>query len=352
MNEINHTNVIKSEIESILIKSFAGYSTQEEDEAIAQWLTRSEDNIQQWRHLKKIWDDSTRLQYSGEINLDKALRDTKKQIPHFKSQTLLFRYLTQAVAVLLLSLVFSGIINYFIERIEKPGAVVYQEIKAAYGTQTRLLLADGTQVWLNSGSILRFPTDFDNQSTRDVSLTGEGYFEVYKDASKPFVVHTQNLGIKVLGTSFNVNAYKNESHVVVALVEGKVSVQQQVKSGFKELLQLAPSEIADFDRNQNKIVYSKESQIDRYTAWKDGKVVFFDESMDKIVRRLENWYNVEIEIADNSLLKNHITATFDDESLDRIVKYLSMSTSFKYKYVDLTSSGGFEEPRQKIIFYR
>jgi ferric-dicitrate binding protein FerR (iron transport regulator) len=141
-------------------------------------------------------------------------------------------------------------------------------------------------------------------------------------------------------------------HVTVALVEGKVSVIKETGSYTNELLQLKPSEVADYDVDENEIYYSKTKQIGRYTAWKDGKIVFSDDTMEKMVGLLENWYNVDIEVKDSSLLQYHFTATFSDESLDQILKYLSISTSFKYRFVDPKEFGGSADQRRKIILYQ
>ena len=176
--------------------------------------------------------------------------------------------------------------------------------------------------------------------------------EVHHNPQKPFIVHTRELGVKVLGTCFNVNAYENLKNVTVALVEGKVSVLKEGNKKSSELLQLNPSEVADYNVDENKIYYSKAEQIGRYIAWKDGTIVFSEDSMEKMVCLLENWYNVDIEVADKSLLNYHFTATFKDESLDQILKYLSISTSFKYRFVDPKEFGGSADQRRKIILYQ
>ncbi|PTN08164.1 FecR family protein [Mangrovibacterium marinum] len=343
------------EIEPILIKSFAGQASSEDEKRIADWIAASDDNFAEWKRYKALWNKSKALQYSDKIDLEKALIATKRRIPQFhKTKSFKLQWWMQAAAVILLSLLFSVTINYFREESKKLVAtnVVYQEVKAAYGTQTKVLLEDGTLVWLNSGSKLRFPNTFASQDTRNVELVGEGYFEVYHNPQHPFIVHTRDIGVKVLGTTFNVNAYENTKRVTVALVEGKVSVINERADQKKELLQLHPSEIADYSIDENKIYYSETENIGRYTAWKDGKIVFLEDSMAEMVGLLENWYNVDIEVQDKSLLRNHFTATFHDESLDQILKYLSISTSFKYRFVDSKEFGGSGDQRQKIVIYR
>lgn len=345
-----------NDIEQLLLKSFTGKTSEAEEQQIADWMAESDDNIREWEQYRKLWDNSPRLHYSRHIDVEKALSATKKRIPQFKSNRRYLRWAQQAAAVLILSFLFSFAINYF--RGHQPASeaagqqLVYQELKAAYGTQTKLALADGTEVWLNSGSSLRFPLSFQGQSNRTVELKGEGYFKVSKDTSRPFVVKAGNLGVKVLGTLFNVNAYENEGHIRVALVEGKVSIEQQLENKTSELLQLNPSEVADYNRTENKILYSKTDQMDYYTGWKDGKIVFSDDSMQEMVHRLENWYNVDIQIAAESLLKYHFTATFHGESLDQVLKYLSLSTSFQYRFVQPKGFDGPDGGKRKIVLYQ
>ncbi len=343
----------KQNIESLFIQSFLGKTTPEEEKIIRCRLDESEENRKEYRAYKKLWDDSKGLMLSGLIDTDSALVRTKNQIPQFSRTIRWIPLIRQAAAVLLLSVVLSSVAYYFLSR--QPhgefNEVVYQEIKAAFGTQTRLTLADGTAVWLNSGSTLRFPLSFENAETRQVDLKGEGYFEVTKNSEKPFIVLTDSLLVKVLGTSFNVNAYENEKQIEVALIEGKVELLKQLKGESVPILTLNTSEIADYDTDNNRIHLRKETGINRYTAWKEGKIGFFDDPVEKVVSRLENWYNVDIEIADNRLLAYHFTATFGQESLDQVLKYLSISTPLNYKFIPPSETDIQDGKRTKIIVF-
>jgi transmembrane sensor len=345
--------VEKQHIESLLIKSFSGRTNPGEEEIIRSWLNEADVNKKDFNAYRKLWDDSKNLVLSGSIDPESALIKTKNRIPQFSRKTRRLSLIGQAAAVLLLSVIFSVLINYFFDRQPETetSKIVYQEIKAAYGTQTKLTLADGTAVWLNSGSKLRFPLSFENTVQRQVDLKGEGYFEVTKDSQKPFIVNTCNLQVKVHGTSFNVNAYENEKHVEVALISGKVELLQQVKGKAVSIMTLQPSEVADYDAESNRIVHKTEMEIGRYTAWKDGKIIFFDDPIEKLASRLENWYNVDIEIADNKLRAYHFTATFSQESLDQVLKYLSISTPLDYKFVTLPRTDGQNERHTKIIVF-
>ncbi|WP_423128397.1 FecR family protein [Gaoshiqia sp. Z1-71] len=342
----------KKDIEALLIKSFTGQTDKNEEQTIGEWLAGPEENRKTFEAYRKLWENSKTLTLSGAFDVEPALRRTKQQIPQFTKKTRLLSYWRQAAAVFVLSVLLSSAYHFLM----KPGQntteqTVYQEIKAAYGTQTKLVLADGTAVWLNAGSTLRFPLSFNHLENRRVDLKGEGYFEVAKDEKQPFIVHTSKLQVKVLGTSFNLNAYEEEEHVEVALIEGKVELLQQVKGKDISVMRLNPSDVADYDTKNNQIVRKAEPEITRYTAWKDGKIVFFDDPVEKLVSRLENWYNVDIEIADRRLMAYHFTATFSHESLDQVLKYLSISTPMNYEFIMPLKTDKGEEQRTKVILF-
>ena len=318
-------------MESLLIKSFSEQANEEEERVIREWKAESESNRREFEAFKKLWDDSKKLMVSNAIDVEAALQKTKKQIPQFGKKYRLIFYWRQAAAILVLSVLLSSLYNYFGRSgFSHDGKIVYQEVRAAYGTQTQLELADGTQVWLNAGSKLNFPISFNQQEERKVTLEGEGFFKVTKDAKHPFIVHTTPMDIKVLGTSFNVNAYKGQN-VTVALEEGRVSLLKQSGGMTKEVLSLKPLEVANYDVANNKIFRTKENNLERYIAWKEGLIIFSEDPLSKVISRLDNWYNVDIKVSDKKLLSYHITGTFDDNSLDQVLYFLSLTTPINYK---------------------
>lgn len=342
----------KQNIESLFIQSFLGKTTPEEEKIIRSWQDESGENRKEYQAYKKLWEDSDGLMLSGSIDTESALQKSKRRIPQFAIHVRWLNFARQAAAVLLLSVLLTALVHYFMSRKPAvPDQVVYQEVKAAYGTQTKVLLSDGTSVWLNSGSTIRFPMSFGEMENRAVDLIGEGYFEVTKNSGKPFIITTTHLQVKVLGTSFNVNAYEGEKHVEVALLEGKVELLKKTGEGGAPVLTLNPSEVADFNILDHKMTHKKDTDIDRYAAWKDGKIVFFDDPVEKLVSRLENWYNVDIEIADKRLKSYHFTATFGQESLDQVLKYLTISTPFQYRFVAPDAAGDRSVSRTKVILY-
>jgi ferric-dicitrate binding protein FerR (iron transport regulator) len=180
---------------------------------------------------------------------------------------------------------------------EKAGqqAVVYNTVSTARGNQYQLILADGSKVWLNSASSLRFPTSFTGNS-REVELDGEGYFEIAKDASKPFHVKTRTQDIEVLGTHFNVNAYTDEEAVKTTLLEGKVKIvngQWSMVNGAKQAVELKPGEQA-VQTAHSPFTIHHSPDIDQVMSWKNGWFEFEESDIKTIMRQISRWYDVDI----------------------------------------------------------
>ncbi|WP_205509982.1 FecR family protein [Longitalea arenae] len=211
---------------------------------------------------------------------------------------------------------------------ENPAAVVYNKVSTARGNQYQLILADGTKVWLNSASSLRFPTSFAGDR-REVELDGEGYFEVAKDARKPFHVKTRTQDIEVLGTHFNVNAYSDEATVKTTLLEGSVKVGEwstvdgEIKTGNKVMLKPGEQAILSGHSTQSgrqAFTINHSPDIDQVMAWKNGWFEFDDTDIKTIMRQISRWYDVDI---------RYETKTADEKYGGRISRNLNLSNILK-----------------------
>ncbi|WP_347840602.1 FecR domain-containing protein [uncultured Draconibacterium sp.] len=337
-------------IDQIITRKLAGEISNEELAMLNNWLAESEENRKEYAALVQLWDKSKKLYLSEEIDVELALKQTRKRIG-FSTKTRWIIYARQAAAVLLLSVALSFFYNYItpLVKTETAQESIYQEIRASFGTQTKVTLADGTSVWLNSGSSLRFPTSFNKSKNREVELNGEGYFEVIKNTEKPFVVNTSTLGVKVYGTSFNVTAYKKDKSMMVALVEGKVSMIERNGKEGKELLILKPNDVVEYKSEENKIYHKVEPHMYKYTAWKEGKIVFFNDPISVVVQRLQKWYNVDVEINDQRLFDYRFTATFIDESLEQVFKLLCLSSQMQYEIIPSKKLNDDSFTKRKVI---
>ena len=170
----------------------------------------------------------------------------------------------------------------------RDGAPVQSEIIVPRGGEFSLVLSDGSRVWLNSGSSIRFPSRFPRDA-REVSLSGEAYFEVSPDAGRPFAVEVRGERVTVLGTSFNISAYDDDEKVITTLVTGSILLETG-----KERLQLLPGQQARLAPSTGEISLH-EVDATAYIAWTRGAFVFFDESVAGICRILSRWYGVEID---------------------------------------------------------
>ncbi|PTT00941.1 hypothetical protein DBR11_08625 [Pedobacter sp. HMWF019] len=170
--------------------------------------------------------------------------------------------------------------------------VLYNTIETPRGGQYQVNLPDGTKVWLNAGTVFRYPVCFGVAKERRVELTGEGYFEVAKDKRHPFIVHSPAQEVEVLGTHFNINAYIEEPAVKTTLVEGSVSVYTLNKKNVLNPVLLKPGQQAVLDTH-GLVVH--EADTEQEIAWKNGVFLFNDEPLELIMRRISRWYDVDIE---------------------------------------------------------
>jgi len=186
----------------------------------------------------------------------------------------------------------NGMLSYAPTKKANEDEVVYNTVSTARGNQYQLVLSDGTKVWLNSASSLRFPASFTGNS-RDVELDGEGYFEVVKNAAKPFHVKTRTQDIEVLGTHFNVNAYNDEETIKTTLLEGSVRVQSAV--GNRQSAILKPGEQAIVGNDEGASIHiSNDVDLDQVIAWKNGWFEFENTDLRMIMRQVSRWYDVDV----------------------------------------------------------
>lgn len=212
---------------------------------------------------------------------------------------------------------------------EVPSDVlVYNTLTIPSGKQFELELADGTMVYLNAGSSLRYPISFPKTGTRQVSLSGEAFFDVSQDSSRPFIVNVGDLDVKVLGTEFNISAYKEDSNIEVVLVEGSVSLNK-TDDIRDEAITLSPGQKGSFELVSKDI---KVSQVNSnlYTSWMQGQLVFRDLSFDDILTKLERHYNIEIENTNKELGKEVFNASFNNAKIEEVLSYFNDTHKINY----------------------
>jgi ferric-dicitrate binding protein FerR (iron transport regulator) len=215
---------------------------------------------------------------------------------------------------------------------------------APLGSRISFSLPDGTKGWLNSGSSMEYSLPFSNN--RQINILGEAWFDVAHDESHPFEVTAGNSKVKVLGTKFNLNAYPQDNYVEVVLEEGAVEFSVQ---GFSKAIAMKPDERLVFSDGAVDINVTDAS---KYAAWIEGKLVFRGDPMAEVARRIERWYNVDVELVDTEIEKHVIRGTFQDDSLEEVLRYLSMTSPMRYRIVErkILDDGTFQ--KKKVLFYK
>jgi len=219
----------------------------------------------------------------------------------------------------------------FVKSKESEEKEVYNQLRVPKGELFKIILSDGSVVWLNSETKLRFPKTFLPKSTsRTVFLEGEAYFEVAHDEERPFVVSTQALNVKVLGTKFNVSSYSNDDFINTTLVEGSVKV---IDSTHNNSIQLDASYQASFQKKEGKLT-SKKVDPSNYIDWISHRITFNDITFNALRVKIERKYNVEITNENEALKEVRFNGQFDVESIEAILKALSTSYYFTYEIKD------------------
>lgn len=194
------------------------------------------------------------------------------------------------------------------------------------GGQYQIKLPDGTMVWLNAASSLKFPASFHGVKERLVTLTGEGYFEVAKNKEVPFIVHTEKQDVQVLGTHFNINSYPDEGKARTTLLEGSVRVLTAAKPINGVVLK--PGQQSTLLHNQITI---KELNVEDATAWKNGKFKFVNENIHDLMKRIARWYNVEVIYEGNMANKDFSGSVSRFENVSKILDILESTNTVHFK---------------------
>lgn len=212
----------------------------------------------------------------------------------------------------------------------KARTLVYNTLSVPYGKQFEVQLSDGTKVFLNSGTSFKYPVEFIEGKDRLVYVEGEAFFDVVKDTEHPFIVNTNNVNIRVLGTKFNVSSYAEATSINTVLVEGSVKLYNENKDyNLKTALDLKPGFKANWNKSNNKTSIEK-VDVELYYAWIEGKIIFRHMNFNKIIKILERHYNVDIINNNKTLGDKRFTGNFDVESIHQVLKSFSENHSIDY----------------------
>ena len=295
--------------------------------------------------LKEYWDETSSRPSDYPENLDSVLDKINHHIllnSHKTSRIQMLWHLYSRVAAVLLfpALLFT---LYYLQSDNKISYSTWVEVHSPYGVRTQFSLPDGSTGWLNGGSIIKYPVQFG--SIRNVTLNGEAYFDVAKNAKSPFVIDANKISIKVLGTSFNVVSYKNDSISEVIVAEGKVEVAANGYA-FNEILLPSDRLVLNTVRNS----YSKtKANVENYVSWKSGRLIFINERLDEVVRKLSRFYNVDFDIKADVNKNQLFRAILEEESLDEILRYMKITMDIDYSIQERKIAMDDRVSKRKII---
>ncbi|PIF06352.1 MAG: hypothetical protein CSA36_01970 [Draconibacterium sp.] len=197
------------------------------------------------------------------------------------------------------------------------------------GQRSKVVLPDSSIVWLNSGTTLSYPNNFSEQN-RVVLLNGQAFFQVYHKENNPFSVQVNGLIVKVLGTKFDIDAYPENDKIDVVLESGKVELTHKNFESFKYTMK--PGEKATYSIANNALTVNY-TDAALYSSWKDGKLVFRNESMKNVVEKLKRWYNVNIEVTDEEVFNSIFSGTIQNENCEEIFRYIEVVCDVKCKLI-------------------
>ncbi|MGV8094039.1 MAG: FecR family protein [Mangrovibacterium sp.] len=268
------------------------------------------------------------------IDSRKAFIQVVKRIQKQKDGKRFLDILTRVAAILFIPLFVTSIWFFYRQKNQSvPGQFAMQEITNPSGVRSELVLPDGSRVWLNAESTIRFKIPFDFKS-RNVKLTGEAFFEVKKDEQRPFQVESGKVNVTVLGTRFNCKAFPEDTVVEIVLAEGKVELNSTGSKTGKGFI-LSPGERAVINKMTNRTNISA-GNIEKYIGWHEGKLIFDECPLSEVARRLERWFGIGVKITDPKILNYQISTTFENESLHQILALLELASPIKTTLIPAT----------------
>lgn len=298
-----------------LYKYFSGLASDAEKEAIKNWLEEDQANHQILLNERKFYDallladDSMFVQHSAPrfINIKKWMGMGVKW----------------AAAVII---AFLASYTYFVSQVENYMDTAMNTVTVPYGQRVNLSLSDGTKVCLNAGTVFTYPSAF-GKNTRNVELNGEAFFEVSSNKERPFIVHTQDCDVQVLGTKFNVNAYKGEHNFTAALMEGRIRVQNNLNP--KEVINIMPDMQVALEHGKLKVDEIPDYDVYR---WRDGLVCFKELDFMQLLRKVEKYFGVNIKICSTTIRNHSFSGKFRiSDGIDYILRVLQRDVKFTYE---------------------
>lgn len=308
----------------IFFKCFQNQATQEELAEIKDWLGEDIENLEMLNQVYNVFTISSTVPPPLNPDIQKAWDkiDQKISVTSTVKQINYKLIYSIVAAVLVFGLLLSGVIDNYLrmDRLSRQ----FTEVTTLPGQKTSVTLPDGSKVWMNSSSSLKYANNF-NVRKREVILSGEAFFEVFKDKSKRFRVKSGILDIDVYGTSFNIKNYPDDYLQEVTVADGIVGVS----SDAQEIQKLKKGEQAVLNKESKKILFKTED-ADLVTAWKNNELIFRNTPVNEVFKSLESWFGVNIKFDKKMIGGHNYTFKIKTESFKEVLGMMQVMTPFKY----------------------
>tara|TARA_R110002072_G_scaffold214404_2_gene371658 strand:- start:128109 stop:129119 length:1011 start_codon:yes stop_codon:yes gene_type:complete len=325
-------NIPEHQIDLILSKLLTNTASQEELLILENWASLCDENLEVFETFKKVTAESTAEPIL--VNLEEKTNNiwekaSKKNTDSKKKIRTVFKY---AACLFILASLALSVFYYPQQEKEKSDEVIAEAPSFIIrenkpGQKTKIFLPDGSVAYLNSSSSIKYLSGFVGDERR-VFLAGEGFFEVAKDKSKPFIVESRSVETIALGTAFNVKAFEGEVEIRISLVEGEVSVNQL--STTENALILKPGKELLLSPDSNKFL-EQDFDLEDAIGWKEGKLVFTRANLSEVKLRLERWYGVQIDFKGEVPSNWKVTTVYENQSLKNVLTDLQYSRKFAYE---------------------
>ena len=311
------------QIEEVL----AGIASPEDAKYVAEWFATEEGSdyleAAMTQDSELIKNEFADLYVDHDIPSKKILEQIRKNIRIKKLKRICFR----VAAVLIPVVLIVGLYMQLNSKVDLFGTSEYEEVVVDKGERIQIMFQDGTKVYINSDSKLRYPKKF-ALNTREVYLEGEAYFVVAKNKNRPFIVNLSGPAIHVLGTSFNVQDYPENKDIVVCLDEGNINLTLPTEKKYP----MQPGERLVYNKDNQQCTISKMNDMQRLSMWKQNVIVFKDTPLPDVIKILNRWYNVEFKVEDENALKYVYTLTSDNTLLEKVLMDLEKIAPVKFEY--------------------
>jgi len=285
------------------------------------------------------------------INTDKAYVKVQNLMGVKVLEARWIQDLKKYAAILILPLFLALSYSIYLNFTPKNQDIVSYELTCPVGIRTQAVLPDGTKVWLNAKSSIKYQLPF-VQKERNIELSGEAFFEVTKNPKSPFVVESQNSFVKVWGTKFNVKTYPEDDEIAVALQEGSVDFKTTNSENKAIQSTLKPNEYMVYKKADKSLSVSNKN-IEKFISWRQNRLTLDETPIKEVAVLLERWYGIQVEIVDAELINYKFTTTFENESLSQVLELLEISSPVRIKYVPVKNNSGTEENLSaKVYFYK